>query len=132
MEPLMGVETAVATAAGVGAAGTALLLDQNLAMAAAGGAAFFLAVSVAIPMQTRFFFGIGSLILGYIVGIAFLSYGQWSALAAFAAFLTSALGSGLFGSLHGWVNGGVQPGWVTFLTKLLPFSWKKGGDGTNE
>lgn len=123
----MSAEVMVGTAAGVGAAGMALVFDQNLAMASAGGIAFMLAVSVTIPLQTRLFFGIGSFVLGYIVGLLMMSYGNLGVFAAVVAFTSSALGSTIFGSLHGWVSGGKTPAWVSFIAKLLPFSFKKGG-----
>lgn len=128
----MSGEVVAATAAGVGLAGIAAAYDQNLAMASVGGACFMLAVSVTIPIQVRFFFFVGSLVLGYIVGMAFGAAGDWSVWSSLMAFLTSALGSSLFGSLHGWFSGGVEPGWVKILFKLIPFSLKKGGDRPNE
>lgn len=121
----MSGEVIAATAAGVGAASAALIFDQNLAMASAGGLAFFLAVSVAIPIQTRFFFAIGSFILGYITGLLFIAYGSWSIFAALTAFSASALGSSIFGSLHTWANGGPTPRWVMFIVRLSPFGLKK-------
>lgn len=128
----MSAEVVAATAAGVGLAGIAAAYDQNLAMASVGGACFMLAVSVTIPIQVRFFFFIGSLVLGYVVGTALGAASGWTAWSALTAFATSALGSSLFGSLHGWFSGGVQPAWLTFLIKLLPFSLKKGGDRPND
>lgn len=122
----MSAEVIVGTAAGVGVAGMALVFDQNLAMASAGGIAFMLAVSVTIPLQTRFFFGVGSFVLGYIVGLLMMSYGNLGVFAAIVAFGSSALGSTVFGSLHGWFSGGKTPAWVSFLLKLSPFRLKKG------
>lgn len=127
----MSAEVIAGTAAGVTAAGVALVLDQSLAMASIGGVFMFLAVSVAIPIQTRMFFSMGSFVLGYIVGLAIMSYGDINAFAAASAFASSALGSSIFGSLHQWFNGGATPWWVTFLSKLLPFGWKKTG-GSND
>lgn len=123
----MSAEVAVAAAAGVGTAGLALIFDQNLALASAGGLAFMLAVSVTIPLQTRFFFGVGSFILGYLVGLSIMAYGNLDPLAALLSFVASALGSSIFGSLHKWADGGPTPKWVLFITKLIPFSMKKGG-----
>lgn len=121
----MSGEVIAATAAGVGAASAAFVIDQNLAMASAGGLAMFLAVSVAIPLQTRMFFGIGSFILGYIAGMLLISYGDLSIYATITAFVASALGSSVFGSLHSWGNGGPTPRWILFITKFLPFGLKK-------
>lgn len=121
----MSGEVIAATAAGVGAASAAFVIDQNLAMASAGGLAFFLAVSVAIPLQTRLFFGIGSFILGYITGLVFIAYGDWSIYAAITAFSASALGSSIFGSIHAWNNGGPPPRLLMFILRFLPFNMKK-------
>lgn len=123
----MSADSILATAAGVGAASVALVYDQNLAMASAGGMCMFLAVSVTIPLQTRFFFALGSSILGYIVGLVCMAYGDLNIYAAVFAFAASALGSSVFGSLHKWGNGGPTPKWILFFSKLLPFGWKKGG-----
>jgi len=117
---------ATATAAGIGVAGLALAFDQNLAMASAGGLAMFLAVSATIPLQTRFFFGIGSFILGYIIGLMMIPSENLGSYAPFLAFLSSALGSTMFGSLHGWVSGGPTPQWVEWLVKMSPIKFKKG------
>lgn len=123
----MSAEVAVAAAAGVGTAGLALVFDQNIALASAGGLAFMLAVSVTIPLQARFFFGVGSFILGYFVGLLFMAYGNLDIYAALTSFCASALGSSIFGSLHQWADGGPTPKWVLFLSKLIPFSIRKGG-----
>ena len=127
----MSAEVIAGTAAGVTAASVALVLDQSLAMASVGGCAFYLAVSVAIPLQTRLFFSIGSFILGYITGLAFLSYGGLGIYSVVSAFGASALGSSIFGSLHKWADGGPAPRWLLFIAKFLPFSWKKDG-GSND
>lgn len=125
----MSGEVIAATAAGVATAGAALVLDQNLAMASAGGAAMFLAVSVTTSLQSRFFFVIGSYILGYIAGLACMNPSselpQWAA--AVVAFTVSATGSGIFASLHGWLNGGPEPKWFRVVSKFWPFRFKKGG-----
>lgn len=121
----MSAEVIAGTAAGVAAAGAALVFDQSLAMASTGGCFFFLAVSITIPLQTRLFFSVGSFILGYIVGLMFMAYGGLSGIAAGLAFVASALGSSLFGSLHNWANGGPTPRWVMFIVRFLPFSMKK-------
>ncbi len=86
-----------------------------------------LAVSVTIPLQTRFFFAVGSFILGYLVGLILMSTGELGVYAAITSFIASALGSSIFGSLHKWADGGPTPKWILFLTKLFPFSIKKGG-----
>lgn len=127
----MSAEVIAGTAAGVTAAGVALVLDQSLAMASIGGVFMFLAVSITIPIQTRMFFSIGSFVLGYIVGVAVMNYAGLSAWAAAAAFASSGLGSSLFGSLHVWVNGGAMPWWVSLISKMLPFGLKKTG-GSND
>ena len=127
----MSAEVIAGTAAGVTAAGVALVLDQSLAMASVGGVMMFLAVSITIPIQTRMFFSIGSFVLGYIVGLAIMSYADISALAAAASFCSSALGSSVFGSLHKWGSGGDTPKWVLFFAKFMPFSWKKTGGGND-
>lgn len=127
----MSAEVIAGTAAGVAAASVALVLDQNLAMASIGGCAFYLAVSVTIPLQTRLFFSVGSFILGYITGLMFLSYGGLGVYSVVSAFVSSALGSSIFGSLHRWADGGATPRWLIFLVKFIPFSWKKGG-GSND
>jgi len=127
----MSAEVIAGTAAGVTAAGVALVLDQSLAMGSIGGVMMFLAVSITIPIQTRMFFSLGSFVLGYIVGLGFMSYADISAYAAFSAFVSSALGSSVFGSLHKWGNGGPTPKWVMFIAKFMPFSWKKTG-GEND
>ena len=127
----MSAEVIAGTAAGVTAAGVALVLNQSLAMASVGGVMMFLAVSITIPIQTRMFFSLGSFILGYIVGLAIMGYAEISAYAAASSFVSSALGSSIFGSLHQWVNGGPKPMWISFFSKLLPFSWKKTG-GSND
>lgn len=85
----------------------------------------FLAVSVAIPLQTRLFFGIGSFILGYISGLLLISYSGMSMWATIMAFVASALGSSIFGSLHNWGNGGPTPRWILFIVRFLPFGLKK-------
>ena len=85
----------------------------------------FLAVSVAIPLQTRLFFGIGSFILGYISGLLLISYSGMSMWATITAFVASALGSSIFGSLHNWGNGGPTPRWILFIVRFLPFGLKK-------
>lgn len=127
----MSAEVIAGTAAGVTAAGVALVLDQSLAMASIGGVFFFLAVSITIPLQTRMFFSMGSFVLGYIVGLAIMGYADISAYAAASAFASSALGSSVFGSLHKWSDGGPTPKWVLFFAKFMPFSWKKPG-GSND
>lgn len=127
----MSAEVIAGTAAGVAAAGVALVLDQSLAMASVGGCAFYLAVSVTIPFQTRIFFSIGSVILGYITGLMILSYAGLGVFSVVSAFAASALGSSVFGSLHKWAEGGPMPRWIGFLARFLPFSWKKGG-GSND
>jgi hypothetical protein len=127
----MSAEVIAGTAAGVTAAGVALVLDQSLAMASIGGVFFFLAVSITIPLQTRMFFSLGSFVLGYIVGLAVMSYGGLSVYAAASAFGSSAIGSSLFGSLHKWADGGPTPKWVLFFAKFMPFGWKKTG-GSND
>ena len=127
----MSAEVIAGTAAGVTAAGVALVLDQSLAMASIGGACFYLAVSATIPLQTRLFFSIGSFILGYIVGLMFMSYGGLGVYSVVSSFSASAIGSSVFGSLHRWADGGPTPRWLNFLVKFLPFSWKKGG-GSND
>ena len=127
----MTAEVIAGTAAGVTAAGVALVLDQSLAMASIGGVFFFLAVSITIPLQTRMFFSLGSFVLGYIVGVGVMSYCGVTAYAYAAAFFSSGLGSTVFGSLHKWGNGGPTPKWVLFFAKFVPFSWKKTG-GSND
>lgn len=124
----MSAEVLAGTAAGVAAAGVALVFDQNLAMASAGGVAFFLGASIAIPLQVRFWFGIGSFILGYISGLVFMSLSDYASWSPVLSFFLSALGSAAFGSLNKWANGGPMPGWVEFFAKLSPFRWKKDGD----
>lgn len=126
----MSADSIAASAVGVGAASVALVYDQNLAMASAGGLFMYLAVSVTIPIQTRILFSIGSGIFGYIMGLFFMAKGL-TIYAAFAAFSFSALGSGIFGSLHKWANGGPTPKWVIFFKDIIPFKIKKGG-GSNE
>jgi predicted Co/Zn/Cd cation transporter (cation efflux family) len=123
----MSAEAIAGTAAGVTAASVALVFDQSLAMASVGGCFLYLGVSIAIPVQTRIFFSLGSFVLGYIVGMGFMSYGGVDPYAAVSAFLSSATGSAVFGSLHKWFDGGETPVWIKFFSKLLPFSWKKGG-----
>lgn len=124
----MSAEVLAGTAAGVGMAGVALVFDQNLAMASAGGVAFFLGASITIPLQVRFWFGIGSFILGYIAGLVFMTLSDWGVYSPILAFMLSALGSAAFGSLNKWGNGGPTPGWIEFFLKLSPFRWKKDGD----
>lgn len=121
----MSGEVIAATAAGVGVASAAFVFDQNLAMASAGGLAFFLAFSVAIPLQTRLFFGIGSFVLGYITGLLLMAYGSFGIFAPPAAFFASSLGSSAFGSLNTWASGGPAPRWLLFIFRFLPFSLKK-------
>lgn len=127
----MSAEVIAGTAAGVTAAGVALVLNQSLAMASVGGVMMFLAVSITIPIQTRMFFSLGSFVLGYIVGLAIMGYAEISAYAAAASFASSALGSSVFGSLHKWADGGPVPKWISFMAKFMPFSWKKTG-GSND
>jgi hypothetical protein len=127
----MSAEVIAGTAAGVTAAGVALVLDQNIAMASIGGVFMFLAVSVAIPLQTRAFFSIGSFILGYLVGLFMMTYGGLEIYAAISALIASGLGSSIFASLYQWFDGGKMPFWVAFLTKFLPAGMKKNG-GSNE
>lgn len=123
----MSADSVLATAAGVGAASVAIVYDQGLAMATTGGMFMFLAISVAIPLQSRFFFAIGSAIFGYLIGMLCMSFGNLSPFAAIFAFAASSLGSAIVGSLHKWGNGGPTPKWVLLLSKLIPFGWKKGG-----
>lgn len=122
----MSAEVIAGTAAGVGVASAALIYDQNLAMASAGGLAFMLAVSVAIPLQTRFWFGIGSFILGYLTGLLCITTGNLGGFAPIIAFFSSAIGSSVFASLHKWSEGGQTPAWIRFIARFLPFSMKKG------
>lgn len=122
----MSAEVIGGAAAGVGVASMALVFDQNLAMASAGGLAFFLAVSVAIPLQARFWFAIGSFVLGYLVGLLCMTYAGLGGAAPLVAFFSSALGSSAFASLHKWSEGGVTPPWIRFIARFLPFSMKKG------
>lgn len=121
----MSGEVIAATAAGVGVASAAFVFDQNLAMASAGGVFMFLAVSITIPLQTRFFFSVGSFILGYITGLLFMAYSGAGVYAAFGALASSSLGSSVFGSLHTWANGGPTPRWLLFIVRFLPFGLKK-------
>lgn len=123
----MSAEAIAGTAAGVTAASVAMVFDQGLVMASVGGCFLYLGVSVSIPMQTRIFFSLGSFVLGYIVGMWFMSYGGVDLYAAAAAFVASSTGSTAVGSLHKWFDGGEIPPWLKFFAKLLPFSWKKGG-----
>lgn len=123
----MSAEVIAGTAAGVGTAGLALVFDQNLALASAGGVAMMLAVSATIPLQTKIFFGLGSYVLGYIIGILMMSRGELGAYGPVVALLSSGLGSTVFGSLHGWFSGGPTPKWISFVAKFIPFSIKKGG-----
>lgn len=127
----MSAEVIAGTAAGVTAAGVALVLDQSLAIASVGGVFMYLGVSIAIPIQTRMFFSMGSFVFGYLVGLIMMNYAGVSAYAAAAAFIASGLGSSTFGSLHKWANGGPTPKWVLFFAKFMPFSWKKTG-GEND
>lgn len=133
----MSAESIVATAAGVGAASAALVYDQSLAMASAGGLAMFLGVSAAIPIQKRFFFSVGSFILGYLVGLFCIATAanttdpeailhKLGTMAPLIAFASSAFASSIFGSLQKWADGGPKPRWVSFFAKFLPFSMKKG------
>lgn len=122
----MAGEIALGAAAGVGTAVGVFVFDQNLAMASAGGVAFLLAVSVTIPLQKRLWFSIGSFILGYIVGLFSMAYGGYSLYAPLLAFVSSALGSSAFASLHNWVEGGVKPAWLDWLARMSPIRLKKG------
>lgn len=123
----MSGEVVIATAAGVGAAGVALVIDQNLAMASAGGAFFFLAASVAIPLQSRLFYGVGSFVLGYVFGLLSMAITETTVWGGIAAFVAAALGSYIFGSLKNWAEGGQEPAIIKFITKFFPFGIKKGG-----
>ena len=127
----MSAEVIAGTAAGVTAAGVALVFDQSIAMASIGGVFMFLAVSVAIPLQTRAFFSAGSFVLGYIVGLFMMKYGGLEVYAAIGALVASGLGSSIFASLYQWFDGGKTPWWILFFSKFLPFGWKKNG-GSNE
>lgn len=123
----MSGEVIAATVAGVGTAGLALVFDQNLALASAGGVAMMLAVSATIPLQTKTFFAFGSYVLGYIVGVLMMRHEGFGAYGPLMALITSGLGSTIFGSLHGWFSGGPTPKWISFVAKFIPFSVKKGG-----
>lgn len=130
----MSGEVLAATAVGVGTATAVFVFDQNLAMASAAGVSFYLAASITIPLQVRFFFGVGSFLLGYIVGLAFMkltsgeSWQNWAPAGPVLALAVSALGSTIFGSLNKWADGGDTPAWIEFLARISPFRWKKDGD----
>lgn len=132
----MSADSIVATAAGVSAAGAALIYDQSLAMASAGGLAMFLAVSATIPLQQRFFFSIGSFIFAYIVGLVCIAtaasadpetvLAKLGTVAPLIAFMCSSFASSAFGSLQKWADGGPEPRWLSLILRLLPFRVKKG------
>lgn len=125
----MSAEAIAGTAAGVTTAGLAMMLDQSLLMASAGGCFLYLAYSVTIPIQTRFFASLGSFVLGCIVGAFFMAYGGVEIWAAICAFISSSTGATAIGSVHRWLDGGPMPKWIRFVSKILPFTWKKGDSG---
>lgn len=125
----MSAEAIAGTAAGVTTTGLAMMLDQSLLMASAGGCFLYLAYSVSIPIQTRFFASMGSFVLGCIVGAIFMTFGGLEIWAAIGALISSATGATAVGSVHRWFDGGPMPKWIRFFVKFIPFTWKKGGSG---
>jgi hypothetical protein len=124
------VATVAANGTGVAVAGLLLTYDQSLAMGAIGGCCMFLAASASLPWSSRFFYSLGSFIVGYLFGI--FIFGVWSniGLAALLACLVSALASWLVGSLKRWSDGGPKPEWLEWASGIagmfLPAFVKRG------
>ncbi|MDH0749509.1 phage holin family protein [Pseudomonas sp. GD03842] len=124
------IVTGAANGTGVALAGLLLTYDQSLAMGSIGGCCMFLAASASLPWSSRFFYAIGSFIVGYLSGI--LIFGLWSniGLASIAACIVSALASWLVGSLKRWSDGGPKPEWLEWAGGIagifLPAFLKRG------
>ncbi|MGV6396970.1 putative holin [Pseudomonas caspiana] len=131
-ESVVGSAIAMGAANGTGVALAGLLLtyDQSLAMGSLGGCFMFLAASASLPWSSRFFYAIGSFIVGYFFGILIL--GAWSniGLASLTACLVSALASWFVGSLKRWSDGGPKPDWLDWASGIagifLPAFLKRG------
>jgi hypothetical protein len=112
------IVTGTTNGAGVALAGLLLTYDQSLAMGSIGGCFMFLAASASLPWSSRFFYAVGSFIVGYLFGI--LIFGLWSniGLASIAACVVSSLASWLVGSLKRWSDGGPKPEWLDWAGSI--------------
>ncbi len=111
----------------LGAVGASL--EQGPAMGAVFGSFFYLATpSPAHSVRQKFLLLLFSIGLGYSVGIAAKTLGDYERLSMFCALAASAVGSGMFASWNRYQNGGPVPGWITLILDLLPFLKKRGDD----
>lgn len=124
------IVTGAANGTGVALAGLLMTFDQNLALGSIGGCCMFLAASATLPWGSRLFYAIGSLIIGYLVGIYLIGVGSNTGLAAIVACFVSALASWVFGSLKRWADGGPKPEWLEWASgvagNFLPAFLKRG------